>query len=432
MRAGGRASRVLIVAVIAGQWVAGAAQSAHAATPPPRYASPSGIATGTCPKPAPCTIATAINDAPADSTVVIEPGHYGTAAAPLTDTFTDENGAIHVHGTDLAHPPVIYSQTAHYGFEFNNASSLSDVEIHNTGTRAAIFITAGTADHVRAFTSGGEFGACSVFVSLTDSLCVATGDFLPAFDIYEGGDLTTTLRGVTAVSTGMGGAGLVDEAVSASTVTINATNSIFSGRGADISEYATVAGATASVKLTNSNYSTYSSNGSAGIERLTAGAGDISAPPKFVDPANGDYREKASSPTVNAGAKDAAGGTDVVGNPRGLGPAPDMGAYELVQKPSTAGLKATSNAAHAVTMTVNVNPQGLATTVRLIATHGHTTVTSSVVSVGHGRAGKAVRLRLKGLTANTTYRIHAVAHNLGGSTNSRSRTITTTKRRDSR
>lgn len=420
----GRAGRVLVVAVIAGPGLAGVALPAHAVTPPGRYASPTGVASTDCAKATPCDIVTAINQAPTGSTITIERGTYGSAVAGLTDTFTDDAGAIHVQGASLAHPPIIYSATNHYGFELSNGSTLSDIEIHTTGSRSGVFVLNGTADHLRVFSSSAQFGACSVFGTLTDSLCVQSGAYLPAVDLYDGGDVNTTIRGVTAIATGQHGVGLMDEMVGSATITVNATNSIFQGRGSDI-EATSMAGGVTVVNLMNSDYSSFTSLANGGTDKINAVSGDVSATPKFVDPAIGDYAERASSPTVDQGAADPPDETDVLGNPRTLGSAPDIGGYELMQKPSAGRLRATSTTTHVVTLTLKVNPEGLATKIHLVATHGRATVTSPTVSIGRGRTPKAVRLTVRGLNARTTYQIHAVATSPAGVTNSAKTSVRT-------
>jgi len=56
---------------------------------------------------------------------------------------------------------------------------------------------------------------------------------------------------------------------------------------------------------------------------------DFTAEPIFVDPANGDFRQAAGSPGVDAGSSIAAPPYDRLGVPRPQGAAVDVGAYEL-------------------------------------------------------------------------------------------------------
>lgn len=58
--------------------------------------------------------------------------------------------------------------------------------------------------------------------------------------------------------------------------------------------------------------------------------GTITADPRFVAPASGNFRLQGSSPAINTGAKNAAlqFARDLAGGPRWFGDAPDRGAYE--------------------------------------------------------------------------------------------------------
>lgn len=67
------------------------------------------------------------------------------------------------------------------------------------------------------------------------------------------------------------------------------------------------------------------------------GAGDIIAPPAFVDAAARDYRPVQTSPAVDNGTTTPSA-TDLAGNPRGVGLGTDMGAHELQASPSTLGI----------------------------------------------------------------------------------------------
>jgi len=93
------------------------------------------------------------------------------------------------------------------------------------------------------------------------------------------------------------------------------------------------------LQIQDSDYSPTTSSG------YVDGGGNISAAPVFADSASGNYREDASSPTIDAGAPDPElSTTDLDGNGRALGSAPDMGAYEFVPggAPSQPGPPTTS------------------------------------------------------------------------------------------
>ena len=64
------------------------------------------------------------------------------------------------------------------------------------------------------------------------------------------------------------------------------------------------------------------------VQEGFAGSGNISADPRFVDRANGDYHLRGNSPAINAGTSDGAPATDFEGDPRPAG-AVDMGADEF-------------------------------------------------------------------------------------------------------
>lgn len=64
------------------------------------------------------------------------------------------------------------------------------------------------------------------------------------------------------------------------------------------------------------------------VQEGFAGSGNISADPRFVDRANGDYHLRGNSPAINAGTRDGAPAADFEGDPRPAG-AVDMGADEF-------------------------------------------------------------------------------------------------------
>jgi predicted GH43/DUF377 family glycosyl hydrolase len=64
------------------------------------------------------------------------------------------------------------------------------------------------------------------------------------------------------------------------------------------------------------------------VQEGFAGSGNISADPKFVDRATGDYHLRGNSPAIDAGTSEGAPNTDFEGDPRPVG-AVDMGADEF-------------------------------------------------------------------------------------------------------
>jgi hypothetical protein len=66
------------------------------------------------------------------------------------------------------------------------------------------------------------------------------------------------------------------------------------------------------------------------VEGGYAGTGNIALDPQFVAPAGGDFRLACTSPCIDRGASAVPGmpATDLDGQPRVVGAAPDMGAYE--------------------------------------------------------------------------------------------------------
>jgi len=85
------------------------------------------------------------------------------------------------------------------------------------------------------------------------------------------------------------------------------------------------------------------------------GEGNIDADPLFVDALNDDYHVLPGSPCIDAGTNNPPGGlpeTDLDGNPRIMGYAVDMGAYEAISPPEEVLIQAAGTIA-------NLDPESL-------------------------------------------------------------------------
>jgi hypothetical protein len=390
-----------------------------------RYASPSGVDSPTCLKTAPCGIVTAVNQSPPDNEVVIEPGTYG-ASSPLTTTIEPVSADVVIHGEADEPAPVIDTEAGAGGIVVADASTLSHVTINysNDSGDAALVVESGSADHVTATTTVTGPAACGVDTTLTDSACIDTAD--EGYAVYGGvfgGHDNVVLRGVTAEAVGPDSIGFELES-DADSYVVAATNSIFHGTYSDIYEDAVAAGGTDSITLRHCDYATAMNDGQGG-ETVDADATDISKPPTFVNVLADDFRELAGSPTVNAGAGDPSTDTDLDGHPRTIGSAPDIGAYELQQRPVLGKPKVTSKSQTKVRLTVAVSAEGAATKVYLVAVHGHTHAKSGTASIGAGEIGKIEHLTVHKLHGHTRYKIYAVATSSIGHTKSKTDTVTT-------
>jgi hypothetical protein len=420
---------VAIAGMLAGSVAVGLAGPASSTAKVTRYASPTGTQSPTCPKSHPCGIVSAINQAPADNEVIVEPGSYGSTVAPLTTALEPVSPGLYIHGEAGKPRPTIVS-TAYGGAAaavvVALGARLSDVQIEysNPSSGSAVLVESGTADHVVAIATSVGSAACGLDTSLTDSECIDTGtDGLAIFGPVAGGTELATVRGVTAEATGMNGLGIrlfpFDSAYS-----VVATNSIIHGTLADVDEGEEQAGNADSITLSHCDYATVMSN-HISSETVTADSTDIAKPPTFENAIVADFKELAGSVTVNKGAADPANDQDLQGNPRTLGSAPDIGAFELAQQPVSAKPKVTKKTKSSATLTVAVNPEGLPTTVRLVATHGHRQVMSSSVSARDGRKPHTVRLTIRRLAKHTKYTVVAVAKNAGGRVTSTKVVLTT-------
>lgn len=306
------------------------APAAHAAGV--RYAAPGAAPGANCLTLATaCSIETAVNAAAAGDEVVLAPGTYAVS------TSLENSTGIWVHGTPGQPRPVITS-SAFYGLRLSGdtmtaKARVNDVTIvHTNGGGSGLQIYSSTSIERVDVRSSGQY-ACQIGLAnpLRDSLCVATRN--SAFAVYSAangapsGSFNIRLRNVTAVATGTGSVGLHVALGGGGTASIDLRNSIVSGDVIDIEKEGNT-GSTVNLVSTSSNWGAVASTGLGATPAPGSGTNQNVAP-VFADTTS--YHQAATSPTVDKGtALPDLGATDLDGDPRALGSAPDIGVDEFV------------------------------------------------------------------------------------------------------
>lgn len=306
--------------------------SAAPAAAAERHASPNGSGTK-CTRAEPCSLAQAIVKAADGDEIILAGGEY-QVAEPLVSVAPN----LHIHGDFEGPMPRVRTSTFTAPINvISPGSRLShlDIEITATGPIGAFCPPGGRVDRVRV-AAVGTIGARGMTLyngcEIRDSLIIADAPGAVAIGTDASvGTVTGVVRNVTALADGDGSAGISAQAdpLLPGDIAIDLKNVIASGRTADLVSRGGLLGA-AHVTVTNSNFDTLVKEGSKSTVTENA---NQTAPPLFVDAAAGDYRQAAGSPTIDAGSFDGIGQLDLGGNPRVLGPAPDIGAYEFVPAP---------------------------------------------------------------------------------------------------
>jgi hypothetical protein len=331
----GAVRRLLLALVI---WTLLAAPSgALGAT---RFASPDGGEAAPCPQSAPCSLTYAITAASTGDEVVVAPGSYQVAETII--------GTVPLTVRGIAGPvrPRIVGAAKVIPLGFLKAVTVSDLTIEgNEAPEGALAAVApgDVFERLQVTNSGTAPGEVALFLAsdwtLTDSLIVAAGPSAVPLAAQVNADGTGTMRNDTVVANGEKTFGIAIFSSPKKSLTVRATGVI-------------VAAATATEFQGTESMSSLAFDHSDVQGKIEVGSPvtsieAVGAPPQFVDPAQGDYREAPGSPTIDAGVNDPANrATDLDGNPRSLpgrltctpGDPPavtDIGALEFVPAPVT-------------------------------------------------------------------------------------------------
>lgn len=324
------------VLVTAAVWLfAGAAQASAA----PRYASPTGSGSGcTAPgtSPGPCDIFTAVSAAAAGDEVIVEPGDYGSLGTPMSSEVLALSANVSIDAAPGPRPRLFFADA---GVELGGTGdTISGLDIEAASSNSALDLVLGTSAN-RMLVHNSVDVACSVLGPITNSVCWTDGSTGDALTVEPGSGslLSLTLRNDTIEATGAGSSGdfglFVASSGTSQGVTVNALNVIVHGSREDIVAKPEMPNSPITVNLGYSNYAkgVVGGNGQSpgAINQVPAGS-DQTTTPAFVNAAGGDFRERASSSgTVDRGHDDGSlRPVDLNGDPRIVGSAPDIGAYE--------------------------------------------------------------------------------------------------------
>jgi hypothetical protein len=346
MSSPGRVRATVLVAVVVGIFVSLSTSAASAAD---RYASPTG--TGSlCTAAAPCSLHDAYDNNPNFAfPVIVLPGVYGSAAAPLLNLGSTGIAAglsRTITGAIGASRPTIYVSTVNPGAgsiaffnSYGTTSDLNIVVVASPTTQIGANVSGGTVN--RLAVSGNAPYACTGDQSMANVICTTNALYGTAILSQAGGSSTPgdppftrnfTYRNVIGWTSEAGVAGLENVSNYSVITNITAINSIFHSGNQDI--HATTNafnGAEAHVSLDHSNY-TSAGAPDANSSVTPPGAGtNQTAPPIFANAAGADFHAMPGSPTIDAGADDAANGAfDLDGTARTQGARTDIGAYESI------------------------------------------------------------------------------------------------------
>jgi hypothetical protein len=262
----------------------------------------------------------------------------------------------------------------------------------------------------------------SVFVTTSSPNVFGIDDF--GQRAGGGGDV----RNVTAVVTGSAGSiGLVSHnALSDPNEIVSAENVIAQAGSGVGAVNPGGAGTHATLTIDHSYF-----NGNPVAAPMTGATVTVTNPVKVTpllrDTAHGDFHELAGSPTIDAGIDDPANGdTDLDGNPRTLGGATDVGAYEFAPPPTATTLSPTIVTPTGATLAGSINPNGTPAAVSFVLDSGPgAPQTISAGTLQPAATPLSVTQPVTGLTPGSTYTYHVHAVNSGGPRDGGEATFTT-------
>jgi Ca2+-binding RTX toxin-like protein len=288
-----------------------------------RFAAPTGSGAA-CTSPAPCSIEAAFSGAIDGDEIILSAGDYGPVSSILS---LPSNGTA--HGVQGQPAPRMHFASGSY-LLLTPASRASYLQLDGV-TPAPLQVDQPDAEADQVLSQASGNGACIVFGRLIESVCWTSAPGFAALEAAAGLNFTPTMRNVTLEATGADGTGLSIRAVGSGNLAVSATNVIVHGAGTRDLDIEATLPAHATLAIDHSNYlHSFQSGTGAQVTQTN----QQTAVPLFVNAGTGDFHQAPGSPTIDAGvAVDLMGSTDIDGDARTLGAAPDIGADEFVPGP---------------------------------------------------------------------------------------------------
>lgn len=292
-----------------------------------RFASQSGSGSA-CTEAVPCQIQQALTGLNSGDIVSVNPGNYdigddGLYVPPETTLRgLGDQGDVTIIGSTLSPAPAL---------KIDGDGLATNLTVLNFASGSGVEVWGGKLTRGYVYSSSSSFGACRLNDGkIADSVC--EGNFRGVDGRFTGDTHYNVLRNVTAIGRAAEGiyVDCQDGGSPSCWVSLDAKAVIARGVGADVIVRQYGSG---TVQATFS-HSLYGSSAASEISPTTGSAtltesNIVAGTPLFVDASNGNYRQLAGSPTVNAGASDEyTESLDLEGNVRIQGSAVDIGAYE--------------------------------------------------------------------------------------------------------
>jgi hypothetical protein len=251
--------------------------------------------------------------------VIVLPGTYSVTYNVAT------NRPITIEGQPGQPRPTLVGAASLGGATLTTSGGavVNDLTIEANQSHPALSIDGGIAENLVATAQGVALDVRTDFPGtlVRTVLAVdqaASGQAVSFRDGGGGGQGGALVYNLTAIGQGAGASAVYGNNASG---TVSIKDSIASGPAGDIS---TRPGSNP-IQVSYSDFRTSASSG------YVDGGGNLVAAPRFVNSSAGNFHEAPGSPTIDAGSTDwLLSSTDLDGNSRNSGRAPDMGAYEYV------------------------------------------------------------------------------------------------------